>query len=872
MSVFRFLLPLALLGAACLHGAVIPEPDTVFYGMVINRQDGHEQLLTSGQLSWTIGSGSSTQTIIADLEPLPGGLSYRIKVPHEALSSGLTVSAAALPLGVVATTHQVLSMQVDGITAEVLSPGRTSFTVEQLERAATHRLDLRIGRPFVDSDGDGMPDWWEDQFGLNKLSNDAAGDRDSDGRNNLAEYRAGTNPAHASDEPEFITPNLVAYADGVNALALLTSDSNTPPSQLVYTLKTAPAGLLLRRGISGITALPDKPLLAGATFTQADVNAGRILLPHADGGPLNAVKIDLEVTDGSTRTEGTASVRFYRPELAETRSVLASLAASGSTLPGVAATEQQRAKIYLLASEKQFLAWDLSGWMTATVAAAANTGGSLAMIGTPGNDQMAGGNGADWLAGGAGNDALTGGAGGDRFLFNSSAEGNDSITDFDAAAGDVIDLSAALNGTAKDLRQYVRLTGSTLALDSNGDGSGFTDATIALGGAAPASVFSLFHAGTLVAAGKTLPPFIVLASKQTEARENGPTPALFTLTRLGPLDAPLEVTISIAGSAINGQDYEPLTTSVIIPAGEATQEIAITPYQDSITEPRETVQITLQARADYVIGGTASATAYINDLQPEIQLEALEPLAIVEEGAPGIFAVHRSGVIDRTTLVRLAVTGNATPGVDYTRLPAYVNFAAYQTSALLSVTPLSTASLAQDAESVILTLTTDPSYLSGAASTAKVMIVKRRTSAAEWLGENSPAAETSQARAKSTSPSSTASFASSSEAFTSPLPDLIRYAFVQDPKDPKTLANLPHLKMVNGYPAIEFTKAWAATDLRYVIEVSDDLKTWRSGSGNTEELPAWNSASDPRAVLWRSVTPVTQRRHQFMRVRVETLP
>jgi len=47
-----------------------------------------------------------------------------------------------------------------------------------------------------DSDNDGMPDVYEDQFGFNKNSaGDAAQDLDSDGLTNLAEYPAGTPPA-----------------------------------------------------------------------------------------------------------------------------------------------------------------------------------------------------------------------------------------------------------------------------------------------------------------------------------------------------------------------------------------------------------------------------------------------------------------------------------------------------------------------------------------------------------------------------------------------------------------------------------------------------------------------------------------------------
>jgi hypothetical protein len=46
----------------------------------------------------------------------------------------------------------------------------------------------------ADSDGDGMPDSWEIQYGLNPNVNDANGDFDGDGMANIDEYLAGTLP------------------------------------------------------------------------------------------------------------------------------------------------------------------------------------------------------------------------------------------------------------------------------------------------------------------------------------------------------------------------------------------------------------------------------------------------------------------------------------------------------------------------------------------------------------------------------------------------------------------------------------------------------------------------------------------------------
>ncbi|MBA3028876.1 MAG: hypothetical protein FP814_05355 [Desulfobacterium sp.] len=48
-----------------------------------------------------------------------------------------------------------------------------------------------------DDDNDGMPDDWEMEFGLNPLVNDARSDPDSDGVDNISEYREGSDPLYA---------------------------------------------------------------------------------------------------------------------------------------------------------------------------------------------------------------------------------------------------------------------------------------------------------------------------------------------------------------------------------------------------------------------------------------------------------------------------------------------------------------------------------------------------------------------------------------------------------------------------------------------------------------------------------------------------
>lgn len=105
----------------------IPEPDTVFYGRVINRSAGHEQFLTGGTLTWTVTDGTVTTTLTASIERSAGQGIYRLEVPHSLAVSGLELTTGLLPLGTLPVSCRHVSVMVDGTPAAILSLRQADF-------------------------------------------------------------------------------------------------------------------------------------------------------------------------------------------------------------------------------------------------------------------------------------------------------------------------------------------------------------------------------------------------------------------------------------------------------------------------------------------------------------------------------------------------------------------------------------------------------------------------------------------------------------------------------------------------------------------------------------------------------------------------
>src|SRR5262249_18628564 len=144
-------------------------------------------------------------------------------------------------------------------------------------------------------------------------------------------------------------------------------------------------------------------------------------------------------------------------------------------------------------------------------------------------------------------------------------------------------------------------------------------------------------------------PVVSIEATDPSAREVGPDPATFTLTRSGSTDSALTVSYTVGGTATPASDYQALSGSVTIPAGPATATVPVNPVDDTVVAPPEPVVAPLAAGPGYAVGSPSSATATIADDDinnlgtPVVTIQATDPSASEDGPDAGTFTVTRTG-------------------------------------------------------------------------------------------------------------------------------------------------------------------------------------------------------------------------------------
>lgn len=207
-------------------------------------------------------------------------------------------------------------------------------------------------------------------------------------------------------------------------------------------------------------------------------------------------------------------------------------------------------------------------------------------------------------------------------------------------------------------------------------------------------------------------PVVEIVTTDGAASETGPDQGKFTITRTGPLEAPLTVDYAVGGRAVLGTDYRRLDGRAVIPEGSNMITVEIVPFDDTLSEGLQDVVLSLRTSQNYVIGSSSSGTVTIADNDAAQVYVELNTATGVEPGSGSssgpVFQVSRPAAGSALT-VNYTITGTATSGSDFTALPGSITFAASDTSRTITVSMLSD-SLAESAESVTLTLLPGTGY------------------------------------------------------------------------------------------------------------------------------------------------------------------
>ena len=269
------------------------------------------------------------------------------------------------------------------------------------------------------------------------------------------------------------------------------------------------------------------------------------------------------------------------------------------------------------------------------------------------------------------------------------------------------------------------------------------------------------------------PARVSVKVKDPEAAESGlltvVNTGIFTLGRDGDTNISLTVGLALDGTARNGLDYSFITNRVVIPAGQRLVDVVVNALRDNLVEGTETVVLRVldpvcgatfpPPPECYQVGWPAEGVVYIRDANSPtnpppptitntfVTIMATDPLA--SEGTNWLcwagtsncppqcnrgvnmatFKVRRVGATNANLVVRYAIRGSASNGVDYVTLPGWVTIPAGQSSAEITVAPIDDAR-PEPLENVVLMLrapepvtNTLPPYLIARPAEAGAVIV-----------------------------------------------------------------------------------------------------------------------------------------------------
>jgi uncharacterized repeat protein (TIGR02543 family) len=289
----------------------------------------------------------------------------------------------------------------------------------------------------------------------------------------------------------------------------------------------------------------------------------------------------------------------------------------------------------------------------------------------------------------------------------------------------------AMSGTASNGVDYSRLSGTvtlaagvvsrTVVVDPLADAlvEGTEWAILSLADGTGYTVDEDLSAGAVMIQDQTYgTPVVTAVAMDASATEPGLTTdkGSIKISRTGSCNAALTVLVAVSGTAVNGVDYSTLTVPVVLAVGQNAKTLAIVPLADGAVESSETVTLTIQANAAYVIGsGQAAATVTIRDntqvATPTVSVVATDPNA-AEPGAfvnTGTFTFSRTSRFHETLVMNCTIGGTASNGTDYNTVSGVVTFPAGVATKTLTIIPKADG-VTEGSEAVVMTIQASAAY------------------------------------------------------------------------------------------------------------------------------------------------------------------
>jgi len=288
---------LSLLLTAPVFGAGFTEPPVTLYGEVVHLSEGTSYQVHDGEMVITLvneATPSEHITLETSLGSVGSGgnFSYKIDIPQQYLPSSED-KTSSLSVSTSEASYHFASITINGDEARLLDTAQSLLSTSFTNRGNQHRLDLVISLAQEDTDGDGMPDWWEERYDLNPLAaSDASSNTDGDDWTALQEFLRGSSPNLDNRAVTVANATILLPDDGTAGIWFPVIDTDATPADIIFAATAIGSGLSL----------------SSSNFTYQDVLDGNIGVTAT--GDFSNSQIDLSVSDGNSNS--TTTTLFFK--------------------------------------------------------------------------------------------------------------------------------------------------------------------------------------------------------------------------------------------------------------------------------------------------------------------------------------------------------------------------------------------------------------------------------------------------------------------------------------------------------------------------------------------------------------------------------